>query len=166
MAIPLLAGCATTQKDCQRPIGVRGLTPALAAERGSVPGHVVTWGGKLVESRNLRDATELEILAFPLDTCGRPTTAEAPLGRFIMSYPGYLETAELTPGREVTASGPIIATSQAHIGEAEYRFPVIEDANPRIWPKAAAGSTATRPSISIGIGGGRGWSGGGVGVTF
>lgn len=163
----LLGGCAATPESCPRPTGNQGLTPTLAVEHGGAIGRTVTWGGTLVDSRNLRDATELEVLAFPLDACGRPRTSQVPLGRFIVRRPGYLETADLGPGREITASGRIVAINKGHIGEADYRFPVVEDAGPRVWPKPASGaSPAPRPWISIGVGGGRGWSGGAVGVTF
>jgi hypothetical protein len=56
------------------------------------------------------------------------------------------------------------------IGDADYRFPVLEDAAPRVWPERmradAYDGGRVRPWISVGVGGGRGWSGGGVGVWF
>jgi len=167
----LLAGCASSPDSCRKPIGERGLTPAVAAEREGAIGQAITWGGTLIGSRNLEDSTELEVLAFPLDGCGRPRTNDDPLGRFIIRRPGYLETADLRPGRDITASGRIIATSEGRIGDAEYRFPVVEDANPRIWDeRGASGYSGVRPWISIGVGGGSGWGGGwgggGVGVLF
>ncbi|MGB5733466.1 MAG: Slp family lipoprotein [Thiohalocapsa sp.] len=163
----LLAGCASSPESCRKPIGEIGLTPTVAAEREDAIGQAITWGGTLVGSRNLADSTELEVLAFPLGDCGRPRTGDDPLGRFIIRRPGYLETVELRPGRDVTASGRIIATSEGRIGDADYRFPIIEDANPRIWDEPTASSySGVRPWISIGVGGGRGWSGGGVGVMF
>ncbi|MGB5833022.1 MAG: Slp family lipoprotein [Thiohalocapsa sp.] len=163
----LLAGCVSSPDRCRKPIGERALTPAVAAERADVIGQAITWGGTLVGSRNLPDSTELEVLAYPLDSCGRPRTGDDPLGRFVVRRPGYLETADLRPGRDVTASGRIIASSEGRIGEAAYQFPVLEDANPKIWPERAAGNRGgVRPWVSIGVGGGRGWSGGGVGVVF
>ncbi|MGD8207477.1 MAG: Slp family lipoprotein [Thiohalocapsa sp.] len=163
----MLFGCAGTPDGCRRPIGDRSLTPTVAAERPHVIGQTVTWGGTLIAGRNLRDATELEVLAFPLDSCGRPLEGDEPQGRFIVRRPGYLETADLKPGRRITATGIIVATSEGQIGEARYRFPVLEDANPRIWAQGPTGTpSAVRPWISIGVGGGSGWSGGGVGVVF
>ena len=163
----LLAGCASTPDRCRTPIGERSLTPAVAAERDDAIGQAITWGGTLVGSRNLQDSTELEVLAFPLDGCGRPRTDDDPLGRFIVRRPGYLETADLRPGRDITASGRIIATSEGRIGDAEYRFPVLEDSNPKVWAEpSASGYSSVRPWISIGVGGGSGWSGGGIGVVF
>jgi outer membrane lipoprotein len=167
----LISGCASTGAgDCRAPIGNRALTPAVVAAQGGHQGEAITWGGTLVSARNLADATDLEVLAYPLDDCGRPLLNEPPQGRFIIRHPGYLETAGLAPGRSVTASGRIIATLDGRIGETDYRFPVLEDAAPRVWPerRRAAGydNARVRPWISVGVGGGRGWSGGGVGVWF
>jgi outer membrane lipoprotein len=165
LAALLAAGCATSPDACRAPVA-GDLTPAGAAASAPV-GRAVTWGGTLIEARNLADATELEILAYPLDDCGRPRTGQDSVGRFIALRPGYLETAELRPGREITASGRLIATREGSIGGTDYRFPVVEDANPRIWPRdSEAGGRYTRPRISIGVGAGSGWSGGGVGVSF
>lgn len=168
LAALLATGCASTGESCRRPIGDRSLTPAAAAVGDSHLGQAITWGGTLVSARNLADATDLEVLAYPLDNCGRPLLDEPARGRFIVRRPGYLETADLAPGRRVTASGRLIANADGRIGEAEYRFPVLEDAAPTLWPQADSGFSGgnVRPWVSIGVGGGRGWGGGGVGIWF
>jgi outer membrane lipoprotein len=164
----LVAGCASTGGTCRAPIGDRSLTPAVVAAGDTHLGEAITWGGTLVSARNLADATDLEVLAYPLDDCGRPLLDEPAQGRFLIRRPGYLETADLDPGRRITASGRIIASADGRIGEAEYRFPVLEDAAPTVWPERDAGYSGgrVRPWVSVGIGGGRGWSGGGVGIWF
>ena len=164
LAAIVLGGCASAPDACRAPVG-GDLTPRAAAAETAI-GRPVTWGGTLVDARNLADATELEILAYPLDDCGRPRTGQEPLGRFIALRPGYLETADLRPGREVTASGRLIAPRDGRIGETEYSFPVVEDANPKVWPRRDDVPGRTRPWISIGVGAGSGWSGGGIGVSF
>jgi outer membrane lipoprotein len=142
-AFLLLGGCAAVPEGCTRPVGDRSLTPEVAAGRGGATGKRVT------------------------SACGRPRTDGRAQGRFILRRPGYLETADLRPGREITASGRITEIRAGRIGEADYRFPVLEDARPRIWPEGTAyAPPAVRPWVSIGIGSGGGWSGGGVGVVF
>jgi outer membrane lipoprotein len=167
--VSLLAGCASTPEPCRAPIGEPALTPRVAAEAERGLGESITWGGTLVAARNRVDATDLEVLAYPLGNCGRPLLDEPAQGRFIVRRPGYLETAELRPGSSITASGRIIAISDGRIGDAAYRLPVLEDAAPTLWPAqetASWGSGRTRPWVSVGVGGGRGWSGGGIGVWF
>jgi outer membrane lipoprotein len=165
----LASGCASTGGGCRKPIGDRSLTPAVVAGGDGHLGQAIAWGGTLVSSRNLADATDLEVLAYPLDDCGRPLLDEPAQGRFIVRRPGYLETGDLAPGRRITASGRIIAMADGRIGEADYRFPVLEDAAPTVWPErdSGYGGGQVRPWVSIGVGGGgRGWSGGGVGIWF
>lgn len=167
------AGCASTgPTGCRAPTGAREVTPAAAAASPDHVGERVRWGGTLVEARNRADSTELEMVGFPLDNCGRPRTGAGAIGRFIIVRPGYLETAELAPGRAITATGRILATREGQVGDAYYRFPLVSDPNPRIWPEPAAGEAPrVRPWFSIGIGGGSwnggpGWRGGGIGVSF
>lgn len=161
-----LGGCASTGEPCRAPLGDAGLTPAVAAASPAHIGARVTWGGTLVEVRNLERVTEIEVVGLPLDRCGRPRPGERSVGRFIILRAGYLEAASLSPGREITASGRITGTREGSIGDAFYRFPLLEDANPTVWPLPAAETPWSRSGISIGIGAGTGWSGGGVGIRF
>lgn len=164
------AGCASTAERCRAPVGDRALTPLVAAASEARIGEPVTWGGTLVSARNRVDATDLEVLAYPLGDCGRPLLDRPAQGRFLIRRPGYLETADLHPGRSITASGRIIASADGRIGDAEYRFPVLEDVAPTVWPERDRAYDSdrgrVRPWVSVGIGGGRGWSGGGIGVWF
>lgn len=165
-ALLAVAGCASNELGCRTPVGDRSLTPAMAAASGVHQGARVTWGGTLVEARHREDRTELELIGYPLTNCGRPRLDEDAVGRFIVVHPGYLETAELAAGRALTASGRIIGTREGRIGGVPYRFPLLEDAAPRVWPRPGAAGAPARPVISIGVGAGSGGSGGGIGVRF
>ncbi|AGA92294.1 starvation-inducible outer membrane lipoprotein [Thioflavicoccus mobilis 8321] len=163
-----LTGCATTG-NCPEAIGERDLTPAAVTAAGTAgfTGQLVQWGGVLVEARNREERTELEVLGYPLDGCGRPRTQAASVGRFLIVKPGYLETADLRPGRLITASGRIIGTEAGRVADTPYRLPLLESFSPYLWPaEAAGGATPWRPWVTIGVGGGSGGVGGGVGVTF
>lgn len=164
----LLLGCAGDLSGCRTPIGDRGLTPRVAAEKEGMVGEWVTWGGRLIEARHRPQATELELIAYPLNECGRPLVDQASLGRFILLYPGYLETAELRSGRQITATGRLVGVSDGEVGAMPYRLALLEDPAPRFWPETRPipDAGARRPVFSIGIGAGTGWSGGGVGVRF
>jgi outer membrane lipoprotein len=166
--ILLVSGCATDAGQCRRPIGDPGLTPAMAAASGEHQGERVTWGGTLVEVRNLERDTELEVIGMPLGDCGRPRTGSAAVGRFIVVRPGYLEAADLRPGAPVTATGEIIGMREGRIGDSVYRFPLLRDPAPVIWSdQETPNGWPSRPMISIGIGAGSGgWRGGGIGLSF
>lgn len=167
LGLILAGGCATTA-DCPIPAGPREPTPATVAAAVAVDhsGRIVQWGGVLIETRNRRDRTELEVLGYPLATCGRPRVQERPMGRFIIVRPGYFETGDLEPGRLITVTGPLLGTEPGQVGAAPYRFPLLESDTPHVWPVAGQAPVPLRPWVTIGIGSGRGGIGGGVGVSF
>jgi len=131
----------------------------------------VTWGGLLVETRNLPTATELTVKAYPLDGCGRPRTGEPPRGRFLVRRQGYLEPLDYHAGRPVTVTGRLAASAETRIGETPLILPLLDEAVVQLWPdptRPARGwpGPLSRPAISIGIGGGSGHVGGGIGIGF
>lgn len=163
-----LTGCAS-RPDCVTPLGPSGLTPAKVSALGQGEGVILTWGGIIANTRNLPEVTEIEIIGYPLDDCGEPRLGGQPNGRFIARQPGFLEPNDYRAGRPVTVTGRIARPRDGRVGEASYRFPVIEDALVRLWrdtttPDDAGWSPKPRPWISIGIG--SGGIGGGVGLGF
>lgn len=171
-SLAALGGCASTGSDCTPSVGKPDLTPARVSATGAHGGGLQRWGGTLVSTRNLPDSTELEVIGYPLDRCGRPRLGAEPTGRFLVRNRGFLEPMDYQPGRQVTATGLLGAVQDGRVGGAPYRFPVLEDGKVRLWPKAQESDrdfAYPRPWVSIGIGGGRGgWGGwgGGVGVSF
>ena len=164
----LLAGCAGT--ECRAPAGVSTLSPSSVSAVSTHEGELVRWGGILIEARNLKTSTELEVIGYPLDECGRPRTDSAQVGRFIIVRPGFLEIADYRTGSQVSATGRIAGIRDGRIGAAEYSYPLLETHKGQLWPDERAGGGFTRPWITIGIGGGSGGVyrgiGGGVGVSF
>lgn len=164
LAALLLSACTST--DCPAPAGVVALTPEDAVEGRLAEGALVRWGGVLAATRNLADRTELEVIGYPLTSCGRPRTGNRPVGRFVIVHPGYLETAQDQPGDLVSATGRFLGLRPDAGGARGY--PLVESFHPQRWgasPPAADGYW--RPRFSIGIGGGSGGGiGGGVGVVF
>lgn len=157
----LLTGCAGTQ--CLSPVGDPAITPAVAALSAEHSGRVVQWGGVVVEARNLEDRTEIEVLGYPLDSCGRPMTGAEAVGRFIILRPGYLETAGYSAQSRVSASGRLTGIREGRLGDVSYSFPLLEGFQVRRWPvERAGGYPSQRPWITIGVGSG----GGGIGVIF
>lgn len=147
LSLLLLAGCAS-----QPPLDVAGTEPALtpqAAVAARAEGQRVLWGGVIVNSTNLADATRLEVLAYPLGDDQRPVRTRAPLGRFIAFRSGYLETADYAPGRKVTLSGELQGVTEGKIGEATYTYPVVEIDQLQLWPQA---QPRTEPRVQFGIG--------------
>jgi outer membrane lipoprotein len=161
----LIGLCACTSGPERSAQGDRRVIPSTAAQRmQELQGHRVEWGGILLDSRNLRGHTELEVLAYPLSGDGRPDTRDRPQGRFIAVAEGYLETVEYAPGRHVTLSGPLGGTRQGSRGKVVYRYPVVEVTDLTLWQREYPEDSG--PRIHFGIGGGSRGTGVGVGIGF
>lgn len=171
LALAVLGGCASRQ-GCIEPVGASGLTPENVGALGQGEGAVVTWGGVIAATRNLPRETEIETIGYRLDRCGKPTTSGQPIGRFIAGQTGFLEPSDYRSGRRITVTGRIGGVRDGQVGEASYRFPVLEDAVVRLWPDEAGDDRSgwtprLTPYLGIGFGsGGFGGIGGGIGLGF
>ena len=147
----LLTGCATTSFDIGQ--ADRSVAPSEAVEQiTTLRNRELAWGGVIVAAKNLKDSPQFEILGYPLDERNRPDREAAPAGRFIAVHPGYLETADYTPGRLVTVVGELTDTRTGTVGEAQYTYPVLAAQRIHLWPKPSTASSGPRIHFGIGIG--------------
>jgi outer membrane lipoprotein len=163
-AFLLVLGLAACLAGCASPGGTSAPGAAPPATTGGPPGERrVEWGGTIIAVSNLRDSTEIEVLAYPLMADGRPDTAAPSSGRFIAVRSGFLEPAEYRPGRLVTVAGPVGGMRQGRVGEAQVSLATVAAESLRVWPAGYAGARPV-PYGSIGIGFGSGYYGSGVGI--
>lgn len=170
-SLALLGGCASDGGRC--PANLSNPAPSPAAMRALPPeqiplGEHLSWGGILIDSRHLPDATELEISARALDAACRVRANAPAQGRFRVRFPGYFETAGLMPGWPLRVAGRLAAMEpDPRSGE---RVPIVTEASLYDIPRTGAPGIfepGYRPRISIGLGlGSGGWSGGGIGISF
>lgn len=145
----LLAACATSPRFDTTGIDV-SLTPKLAVSKNqTLQGVPVFWGGVIITSNNLKDVTQLEVLAYPLDSNQRPASEQAPLGRFLAVKEGYLETADFAPGRLITLTGTLGDKRIGRVGEAEYIYPVVNINQLHLWFSRGA---SVEPQVQFGFG--------------
>jgi outer membrane lipoprotein len=150
VAVLLASGCATPAFEVGGDVD-RVITPrAAAVEPATARNRTVAWGGLIVSARNLKDSTQIEIVGYPLDDSNRPKRGADPIGRFISIHPGYLETADYAPGREITVLGTMSGTRTGTVGEATYVYPVVEASRAQLWPKP--GADRSEPTFHFGIG--------------
>jgi len=98
-------------------------------------GQQVRWGGTLQSIHNLANATELEIIARPLDEAAQPALYGNSPGRFIAIVQGFLDPSDFANGREVTIIGTIKGGSTRRIGEFQYRYPIVDASTCYLWPR-------------------------------
>ena len=148
----LLAGCATAP-----PFDMSGADPKLTPNRAGVNieaarGQRAAWGGVVINTRNLKDATEIEVLGYPLDSSGRPDTGASPQRRFLLVRDGYLESADYRNGRLISAVGAITGAREGKVGEAPYVYPVLRADQLYLWPIADQRRTDPRIHFGVGVG--------------
>jgi outer membrane lipoprotein len=132
--LPLLVGCvhpiSGEFRDQVDPD--LSLTQILKSPNNYV-GKKVVLGGTIVKTRNLKNATEIEVVEKDLDCWGYPSYGDKSQGRFLFRKQGYLETEIFSKGRMVTGGGTVVATQSGKVGEVEYEFPVIEVEELKLW---------------------------------
>ena len=146
LATIVLNACATSPEFDTAGLDAT-ITPQKAVgEISTLQGEPVLWGGVVIASTNLKDSTQLEILAYPLGSNQRPNREQEPLGRFLAVKAGYLETTDYAPGRLVTLRGTLADNRTGHVGEAEYTYPVVNVAQLHLW------SASLEPRVQFGFG--------------
>lgn len=151
-AFTLLTACASAP-----PIDMAGADAALTPKQAlanidAARGRRVAWGGVIVNTRNLKETTEIEVLGYPLDKSGRPEIGDAAQARFLLEQAGYLEAADYGAGRLVSAVGTVTGTRQGLVGEAPYTYVVLQVDQLHLWPANEAGRTDSNVHFGIGIG--------------
>jgi outer membrane lipoprotein len=147
--ISLLLSCASTP-DFDTSQVDQSLTPqSVIAEPEVSRGKVALWGGTILDTRNLKDSTQIEILAYPLNSFHRPLQDSKPLGRFIIERQGYLEASTFSQGRLLTVLGSVSKSQVGKVGETSYTYPVISAQQLHLW---SADSERSKTSFHFGVG--------------
>jgi len=149
----LLVGCASTPEFDTSQVD-RSLTPqSVIAEPELSRGKVALWGGTILDTRNLKDTTQIEVLAYPLNASNKPMLDSKPLGRFIIKHSGYLEPTTYAPGRQLTVVGAISGSQSGKVGETSYSYPVVSDSQLHLWSQDSdSGRTSVHFGVGVGIG--------------
>lgn len=150
----LLTACAVNPPfDGARLSGVDKTLSYQQAITDSEPlhGQRILWGGNIVATRNLARHTEVVVLAYPLDAQMQPLISTSALGRFVLIWPGYLESADYAPGRRLSIIGDLDGLRDELLGESRYIYPVIQAQYLYLWPLATGPAVSPRFHIGVGV---------------
>jgi len=143
----MLAACATSPKFDTAGIDASVTPKRAVSEMPTLQGALVLWGGVIIVSNNHKDSTQIEILAYPLDSYQKPDREQEPLGRFLAVQAGYLETTDYAAGRLITVRGSLSDKRIGHVGEAEYIYPVVNKTQLHLW----SGSSGSQVQFGFGL---------------
>lgn len=148
----LLGACAVTPPFTgEALVGInRGMTPIQALDTMDRDVRVL-WGGVIIDAENMSDHTEFTVLYFPLDSSQRPDMTEPPQHRFIARYSGYVETMVYAPGREITVIGSLRGVKDGKVGDAPYRFPMLDADKLYLWPLDSGSKVHFGVGVGLGV---------------
>ncbi|MBX2878851.1 MAG: Slp family lipoprotein [Granulosicoccus sp.] len=109
----------------------------------------VLWGGVILNTQNLVDGTQIEVMGYPLDRRQRPMLGRDPEGRFLVKSTDFLEPVDYAQGRSISLLGQISGVSQGTVGEAQYPYPTIEATEVHLWKE---NELPSKPRVTFGIG--------------
>ena len=112
----------------------------------------VIWGGRIVAVNNLADHSEVEMLAYPLDSSQRPKANDSGNGRFIAVMPGYVESLDYPAGALMTLSGQLNGTRAGRVGQADYVFPLVQVNQSHVWTADEMNKGKNNVHFGLGVG--------------
>lgn len=150
-----IAACAPAPIYKTGPASVDATPQQVATSPANFRNLQVVWGGSVISVRNLADHSEIEMLAYPLDSSQRPRMKEAAVGRFIVVMPGFVEPMDYPPGALVTVNGTLAGTRNGEVGHAGYTFALVHGQAMHRWTPEEM--RQGHPNIGFGVGVGVGF---------
>lgn len=133
----LLSGCAhVISKDLRTKADPSLTLSQVRQDPEAFKGKIVLWGGEIIETLNLRDATtQIEVYQKPLGWRGEPRGVLTSEGRFLVLADQSLDPYLFRSGRRITVAGEILGTKVKPLGEMDYRYPLIASKQIHLWPE-------------------------------
>jgi outer membrane lipoprotein len=134
--LAITSGCASTG---DRPGIYPPDTPQLPfaqvkTEPDSFKGQPVTFGGKVLSARRLKEGTRIEVLQLPLSSSSQPTAdLSKSQGRFVALQKEFLDPATIPPGTFITITGEMAGSMTLPLDETEYSYPLLHVLSLRVW---------------------------------
>jgi len=122
----LLCGCTHIISEKSLALADPGITFSRIRENpDSFRGKFVILGGSIVDVRHGREAVQLEVVQYPLDSMEMPETTSESEGRFMVSLPQEHASVLFRPGMVVTMAGEVAGRMSKPLNGGDYIYPVI-----------------------------------------
>ena len=120
----------------------------LRSDPDRYKGKWVMLAGVIVNTKNTKEGSFIEVLQRPMDHSGQPLDTDDTEGRFIISSVQFLDAAVYHGGRLISVIGEVMGLKVQPLGEIEYRYPVVEARELQLWEPSAG----SRFSFGVGVG--------------
>jgi len=130
----LCAGCAPVISEQSMQLVDRTLSfDTIKKNPDQYIGRYVLVGGKIASVSNSKQAGQLEIVQFRLDSDNMPVESHQSGGRFLAMHNGFLDPLIYKPGRLVTIVGEVKGQRTMPLDRIEYDYPVIAIREVHLW---------------------------------
>lgn len=134
-AILLLGACSTLPPAIENAPPVDVSYQQASANVNSYKNVPIRWGGVIIDLQNEQAYSLLQVLSYPLNSNGRPSTDDPYQGRFLIKTSEFLDPAVYVKGKEITAAGILRGDSEQQIGNKTLRLPLMESTVLHLWPE-------------------------------
>ncbi len=149
LPVILLNACAAgISEQARAQVTFTGPFPQVQHNPAEYQGQTVLWGGKVIETRAMKDATDIVVLQLEMDGYDRPLDDDRSQGRFLIRSNRFLDPALYPPGTLITVVGRLQGSETRPIGQMPYNYPAVDPIEIKKWP---AGDTSS-PRFHFGIG--------------
>lgn len=125
LAVILLAGCSTLSKEARRGADRKLTIDQVQSSPETYKGRKVIWGGLIIQTENLEEFSQIEVLETELTIEDIPTDGKS-RGRFLIRTPRYIDPDIFRKDKRITVVGTIKGTQAGKIGKMNYAYLVIE----------------------------------------
>jgi outer membrane lipoprotein len=105
----------------------------LQTDPDTFKGKIIILGGTITHIDNIKQGTLIEVIQKPLDYWGKPKRTDKTGGKFLVFYPGHLNTMIFTPNRQITVAAEIEGTRSKALGEKEFTYPLVLSKELKLW---------------------------------
>jgi outer membrane lipoprotein len=97
----------------------------------------VRWGGVIVDVANEQSRSLVQILSYPLNSQGRPTTDQPHQGRFVITTPAFLDPAVYKKDTSITVAGTLMGDIERTVDKKSLSLPLLTITDMHLWPDYA-----------------------------
>lgn len=139
-AVLLLQGCSYAISSDVANTADRTITfDKLQADPVLYKGKTVMIGGLIVQTKNVKTGTLIEVSQKELDYWGKPRRTDRSGGHFIVHQPRHVDDKIFAPGREITIAGEVTGAEEASLAVPGSSLVRINARELKLWPPEKPG---------------------------
>ncbi|EIC31027.1 MULTISPECIES: Slp family lipoprotein [Methylomicrobium] len=130
-----LTACSTLPPAIENPPAVDISYSQATGDIAHYRKYPVRWGGVIIDVLNEQSFSRLQVIAYPLNSYGRPVRDKPPQGRFYIYSNTFLDPAIYEKDKEVTAAGVLKGDEALMVGKKNLRLPALQATTLHLWPQ-------------------------------